>query len=312
MLAVSICTGRVDGTAQESTVEKDEGAPPPGFEIVHPGDRAIMVWVPPGTFTMGMNAAEATSIASSLGYSHYHAIAAEEWFPARLRFVSGYFVDKYEVTCGQWNRYTNETKYVSMLPKGPPSAPGGQIDRFPATSVTWAEAQQYANWFGKQLPTEAQWEKAARGTDGRWYPWGNEPPTAERGCFPLGDKPAAYAMPVGSFPAGASPYGCLDMAGNVYEWTSEWLEAYPNNPESKRMLSYTGHRCGALRGGSFYHAMHALGCAKRFGLEPGETYYHIGFRTVWEPPEGYFKSAQFKRDAGGLNDRYREIEGLRK
>lgn len=287
------------------------GEPAAGTAIVHPRDGAVMVYVPAGEFTMGMNADESQKLAEALGYKDYHTIAAEEWAPRRTVWVEGFFIDKYEVTVGQWNAFVAATKHESKPPKGPPPGFKGDADLFPAASVAWDEAQKYANWAGRSLPYERQWEKAARGTDARWFPWGNEMPTADRGAFvdlskEKRNNPTATRM-VGSHPRGASPYGCMDMAGNVYEWTCEWFEPYPNNPEYQRMLSYTGHTNGVLRGGSFYHADHAYVCAKRFGFKPDETYYHVGFRTVWVPPPGYFASAEFKQAKAKVGAREAEM-----
>lgn len=306
--------------------------PPAGTEICHPVDGAIMVWVPAGDFIMGIDAAEAKKHAKSLGYDDYHKIAAEEWFPRRNEWCRGFFVDKYEVTNERWQKFEASPAYEQYLtlrkkaaadakkknahlPYGPIRArrpkeeKPGEFGLYPVARIYWQEAQMYANWARKRLPTEKQWEKAARGADGRIYPWGNEPPTPDRGVFP-GIKPAMTRM-VGSYPKGASPYGCMDMSGNVYEWTSEWMEPYPNSPEAERMLSYMGHQFGCLRGGSFYHAMHALSAVKRFGFRAAETYYHVGFRTVWEPPEGYFKSRAFEQAGKAVEKRKKEIEKLR-
>lgn len=300
------------GAADEGPARPDE--PPAGTEIVHPADGSIMVWVPSGWFIMGMDAPEAQQIAARLGYAHYHDIAAEEWFPRRREHLTGYFIDKYEVTHGQWARFAAATGYKAA--RSGEWSPASEQQRthplYPVVSVLWAEAQAFANWCGRRLPTEAQWEKAARGTDGRIYPWGNEPPTTNRGVFVdlASNTPTACAM-VGSRPAGASPYGCMDMAGNVYEWTSEWFEPYPNNPEAGRLLPYTGHVNGCLRGGSFYHATHAYIAAKRFGFKPDETYFHVGFRTAWTPPEGYFSGEAFARARAAVAGRQAEIESLR-
>ena len=305
-------------------MQTNNSEPLAGTEIVHPVDGAIMVYVPSGPFTMGMDADAARAHARALGHDDYHAFAAEEWFPERQEYCSGFFIDKYKVTVQRWARYTASDDYKQMgeqrAKKQNPSQPDGRAkspyaenpDEFclyPVARIYWAEAQQYANWSRKQLPTEKQWEKAARGTDGRIYPWGNEPPTADRGAFP-GIDPRMSRM-VGSFPRGASPYGCMDMSGNVYEWTCEWLEPYPNSPEAARLLSYMGHEFACLRGGSFYHAMYAVSAVKRFGFRPDETYYHVGFRTVWRPPAGYFESKAFRMSRAGVKKRNEEIEALR-
>jgi len=266
---------------------------PAGFTIRHPKDGAEMVWVPAGYFRMGLNADVAQKQAVQLGYKDYHEIAAEESFPEHVVFVDGFFMDKYEVTIERWKKFVDATKWKPVLEPGQkqvlqPTWLGPELKpeqaKLPIASITWRAAQEYANWAGKQLPTEAMWEKAARGTDGRWYPWGNEKPSHEYGVISM-DKALRGPEPVGSYPKGVSPYGCMDMAGNVYEWTSEWMEPYPNNPESN--TGAWGHRYVVLRGGSFYHTRHSYRCAKRFGFEEGETYFHVGFRTAWYPPADF-------------------------
>ena len=287
--------------------------PAAGTEIVHPVDGAIMVWVPSGYFIMGCNADEAQKLGEGIGFKNYKEFAAQEWFPRRRVYVSGFFIDKYEVTHELWNKYTKASGYTPKQNKGPKEALEGKMDMYPAAQVSWAEAQQYANWARKSLPFEKQWEKAARGTDGRWYPWGNEPPTPELGVFPTPGKrgeDGIFQM-VGSHPKGDSPYGACDMSGNLYEWTCEWMEPRNNNPEAESMFSYTGHQNGLLRGGSFYHAMHAVNAIKRFGFKPSETYYHVGFRCSWEPPEDWFTGKGFEEAKAKVAARKAELEKLR-
>lgn len=273
--------------------------PPAGFTIVHPKDGAEMVWVPPGHFRMGINADTAQKQAEQLGYKDYHEIAAEESFPERSVYVDGFYMDKHEVTFERWKKFVDANpgwRQEKPAPTWTGPALKPEQAKLPIAEVTWRSAQQYANWAGKQLPTEAMWEKAARGTDGRWYPWGNDKPDpAKHGVLSL-DKALPGPQPVGSYPAGASPYGCLDMAGNVYEWTSEWKEPYPNNPES---AGEVGHQFAALRGGSFYHTRHTYRTAKRMGFKPDETYFHVGLRTAWYPPPDFDhrKHAAPKTDA---------------
>jgi len=268
---------------------------PAGFTIRHPKDGAEMVWVPGGWFRMGINADTAQKQAEQLGYKDYHQIAAEESFPEHMVYVDGFYIDKYEVTFERWKAFVDATgwKYDGKAEEktNPPTWIGPELKpeeaKLPIGSITWKAAQQYANWAGKQLPTEAMWEKAARGTDGRWYPWGNEKPGPEYGVISMGGS-LNGPEPVGRYPKGASPYGAMDMAGNMYEYTSEWVEPYPNNPENvTKPAGSWNQQYVALRGGSFYHTRHSYRTSKRFGFEQHETYYHVGFRTAWYPPADF-------------------------
>ena len=161
-------------------------------------DGAEMVYVPAGTFTMGSN------------YGN-----ADEKPPHQVT-LGGYWIYKNEVTVAQFNKFRAATGYRA------PFDGYSKIGTHPIEH-DWDAAQAYCKWAGVQLPTEAQWEKAARGTDGRQYPWGNQFDKTK--CWG-GQRPALTTKPVGSFPQGASPYGCLDMAGNVWEWCSDFYGNY--------------------------------------------------------------------------------------
>ena len=137
----------------------------------------------------------------------------------------------------------------------------------PVTCVTFRDAVAFCAWASEvtgatiRLPTEAEWEKAARGTDGRLYPWGNSAPTQEYCNFAmnLGDT-----TPVGNYPKGASPYGVLDMSGNVWEWTSSLFKGYPYDPADGREALH-GEGSRTVRGGSFYGHVGFVRCACRYG-----------------------------------------------
>ncbi len=290
--------------------------PPPGTPIVHPVDRALMVYVPSGEFIMGVSEEEGRRIAADLG-QRFESLWIHEAFPRHSLFLPGFFIDRYEVTVEQWQNFleasgghTGPAETVRWF-----GVPHARL--FPAGGISWNEAKRYAKWAGKALPTEAQWEKAARGTDGRFYPWGHEPPTPQHGHFGTGrykgsdGVAAALYTWIGRYALGASPYGAFDMLGNQYEWTSDRMLPYPGNPEGEKMKAYA-EQMVVLRGGSWYHGWVSFYAAKRFGLKPDETYYHVGFRTVWIPPDGYFESEQFARDRHAVAEREDEIRRMQK
>ena len=153
-------------------------------------------------------------------------------------------------------------------PRGPASDVGQKAEH-PVTCLSWEDAVAFCQWAEVRLPTEAQWEKAARGTDGRIFPWGNAEPDEKRCNFAMkvGDT-----TPVGSYPTGASPYGCLDMAGNVWEWTSSLYQGYPYDAgDGREDPAASGSR--VLRGGSFVNNRLLVRCASRRSttLAPGTS-----------------------------------------
>ena len=165
-----------------------------------------MAFVPGGEFTMGRDDAEANEK------------------PAHTASVKPFFMDINEVTNEQYQKFLIEKNWPA-----PPSWVDGKFpageENFPVSDVTWEDAQNYASWAGKRLPTEEEWEFAARGTDGRAYPWGNEVrPDSANVLAKAGDKSSAVA--VGSKPNGVSPYNINDLSGNVWEWTSSEYKPY--------------------------------------------------------------------------------------
>ncbi len=196
--------------------------------------------------------------------------------PIREISVSAFYLDKNPVTVGQFRRYLDATGL----------APPPEFERYNPTSrsahpvvhVTWDEANAYAQWAGKRLPTEAEWEKAARGTDGRKFPWGSAAPDASRAHFGGQESTA----PVGQRPNGASPYGALDMAGNAFEWVSDWYgrSYYEESPDEDPTGPESGKK-KVLRGGSFVHDPFALRCACRGRYAPDERRANHSFRCAW-------------------------------
>ena len=158
-----------------------------------------------------------------------------------------------------------------------------QRDNHPVVGVSWYEAVAYCRWLSEvlgyqvRLPTEAEWEKAARGEDGRIWPWGDEEPTAEHCNF---DRKVGHTTPVGSYPRGASPYGVLDMAGNVWEWCStKWRDDYKGY--QKRVDDdLEGKALRVLRGGSWLYNLPRVRCAYRYGPGPNVRVNILGFRVV--------------------------------
>jgi formylglycine-generating enzyme required for sulfatase activity len=187
-----------------------------------------MVEVPPGEFLMGSDEPD----------------AEPDERPAARIFVAGFWIDRVEVT---------NARYGACVEAGACTRPiGDAFDQatkadHPVTIVSWAQADAYCRWAGKRLPTEAEWEKAARGADGRRFPWGDRV-EAERANAGY----TAGTTSVGSRPLGASPCGALDMAGNVWEWTSTLYRPYPYDPgDGREDPRAKGARVN--RGGSWYY-----------------------------------------------------------
>lgn len=205
-----------------------------------------MVRVPAGEFVMGTDQTDTTQQGTEFG-------TAKPWFldehPPHPVSLPTYRIDAYEVTNRQYRAFVDATKASP-----PPTWPDGRFPpeqaAWPVTGITWFEADRYCRWAGNRLPTEAEWEKAARGTDGREFPWGNAFDEKK------GNIGSTGLAPVGSFPDGRSPYGAYDMAGNVSEWVADWYQPYPGNTVPN--IHY-GTQNKVLRGGSWYDCL-SYGC----------------------------------------------------
>ena len=252
-------------TAPLPTVESSAlQEPQPGQRWLNPADGVAYVYVPGGSFEMGSLADEAVS-------------PREE--PQHEVTVEGFWMQQTEVTNAQYGR---------CVAAGECQAPSNErwddpaYAEHPVTDVTWAQATAYAAWAGGRLPSEAEWERACRSDDGRTYAWGNETPSDELANF---DSNVGDTMPVGSYAAGQSAYGLLDLSGNVWEWTNSLTTAYPYVADDGREAPPTVGNADSertARGGSIYYTHHHIRCAARSGFAPSTASQFIGLRVVMQ------------------------------
>jgi formylglycine-generating enzyme required for sulfatase activity len=212
-----------------------------------------MVFVPDGEFLMGS------------GDSDADADSDEQ--PQHSVYLDAYWIDQTEVTQATYARCVAEGKCTEPM-HASAYAQAGYADH-PVIGVTWFQASDYCAWAGRRLPTEAEWEKAARGTDARLYPWGNTEPSSKVLNF---NRQAGDTTAVGVYPAGASPYGALDMAGNVWEWVADWYEEdyYTRSPSENPLGPPSGNR-RALRGGAWGVEARAVRVTNRFWAFPSRN-----------------------------------------
>ena len=196
-------------------------------------------------------------------------------------YVSDFLMDRTGVTWGQYKRFAAATGTAL-----PPDEPWWGIhDDHPVVFVTWEEAKSYCEWAGGRLPTEAEREKACRGTDDRMYPWGNEEPDPERAVFRRSWGFAA-TDPVGTHPKGASPYGVLDLGGSTWEWCEDWYDEkyYEGSPPRDPTGPHSGHS-RVVRGGSWDSRPTVLSCSCRSWGNRGYREGDFGFRCAMDVPE---------------------------
>ncbi|MBI5385457.1 MAG: formylglycine-generating enzyme family protein [Verrucomicrobia bacterium] len=230
---------------------------------------AEMVLVPAGPFVMGSLDGDADEA------------------PPRQVTLAAFYIDRFEVTHARYAAFVKATGHKPLI-DWPSGVMPAKLANHPVVNVTWADADAYARWVGKRLPTEAEWEKAARGTNGQVYPWGNSAAGKKAASGEdAKDKthPEGRTFPVGSFPDDASPYGAMDMAGNVWEWTADWYTAYPG---SDHLELEFGKKFKVIRGGGaidYYGAASTRRCADRARSAPYGRYDALGFRCVMETKE---------------------------
>jgi formylglycine-generating enzyme required for sulfatase activity len=246
------------------------GPNPQGFDVYwRPKDGTVVVTVPAGEFLMGSVEGEGEPTER----------------PQRRIHLSAFLIDKTEVTWRQFRRFARSTS-TSL----PPEPLWGSPDDYPVVNARWEEARAYCEWVGGRLPTEAEWEKAARGTDGRKYSWGDAWDPRRCNSFEGGPHGPEAA---GSFPDCITPYGALDMSGSVWEWCADWhAERYdpadPSPPDPRGPASGTMR---VLRGGSWLVQGNWLRAAYRHRNDPAGRNVHHGFRCAQELPAGVISGA---------------------
>ncbi len=236
-----------------------------------------MVLVPDGVFTMGSSDADIDWVVKTF-FSE-----SREWYldetPQRRVYLGAFYMDKYEVTNEQYQRF------LEAVPGREPKFwdnPQFSKPKQPVVGITWQEAVEYCKWKGKRLPTEEEWEKAARGSDGRYYPWGNENDPILSNVRGMDDG-YRYPAPVGSIPEGDSPYGISDLAGNTFEWTTDWYLPYEGNQHENDMY---GTELKVIKGGSWHSNMDLARSPIRGKAIPDQRHKYIGFRCVLRPQSG--------------------------
>ena len=221
--------------------------------------------------------------------------AQEDERPQRTVYVSAFWIDEREVTNAQYARCVADGacpppemnfSYLRMSYYGDP-----QFDAYPVVWVNWYAAAAYCRWAGRRLPTEAEWEKAARGTDARKYPWGDRWPAGDLVNLCDVNCPMDYrhydindnfddTSPVGYFPKGASPYGALDMAGNVWEWVADWYGATYDVTDITDPQGPPSGTEKVLRGGAWNMWRRGIRTTDRFRSPPTRSFPNAGFRCA--------------------------------
>lgn len=233
-----------------------------GVEIVGK-DGAPAVLIPAGKFVMG----------------------DDENSPRREIFLDAFYMDRYEITVARYGNFLKATGKVNE-PDDFPESDLKKFGDFPVVGVNWHGANNYCRWAGKRLPTEAEWEKAARGEDGRKYPWGSDEPTSAHARFGVSSRKPVYpdgVSRVGTHPKGMGPFGMYDLAGNAWEWVADWYSTSFPRDKSQNPKGPDSGTAKVIRGGGWMDPADRITATKRMYLNPNESLEDIGFRCARDP-----------------------------
>ena len=241
-------------------------------------DGAPLVLIPAGSYPMGVPVGDRDG--------------GRDEYPRHVIDIAAFYIDKYEVTNGRYLEFVKATDHrVPQNPKNPTrnlwegvSIPESLADR-PVVNVDWADASAYCTWAGRRLPTEAEWEKAAKGNHDWRFPWGNVEPTNKHLNFNqkwIGER---TLMPVGSYESGKSPYGVYDMAGNVWEWVNDWYDAkyYEKSPAKNPPGPASGTK-KVIRGAGWQNETPTVRIFTRVDSDPTIRNESTGFRCAMDAP----------------------------
>ncbi len=243
-------------------------------------DGAPMMLIPAGPFLMGV-----PTWARDGGRDEY---------PNHEVDLPAYFIDKYEVTNGRYLEFIRETGHRAPRHSSDATKDLWQeglmpesIVPLPVINVDWFDAKAYCEWAGKRLPTEAEWEKAGKGTDDRRFPWGDVEPTHKHLNFNQTWRGEQTLVPVGMYEPGKSPYGLYDMAGNVWEWVADWYDAtyYQWSPRSNPQGPGQGKR-KVIRSSGWQVETPQVRIFTRVASDPHDRNHSTGFRCAAYSPKG--------------------------
>jgi formylglycine-generating enzyme required for sulfatase activity len=241
-----------------------------------------LMYVPAGEFQMGSTDDQYQAAVLLCVKEGFKQTDCQNWFanekPVHTVYLDAFWIDQMDVTNAIYD------KCVRAGSCKPPQCneTGFTGDRQPVVCVDWNQADTYCKWAGRVLPSEAQWEKAAHGTDGRIYPWGNQ--ELDKSLLNYNGN-LGKTTDVGSYPSGASPYGALDIAGNVYQWVADWYGSsyYSNSPQNNPTGPETG-QYRVLRGGSWHYNDIGTRSTNRFYIYPTAQGNLYGFRCAVSHP----------------------------